>query len=155
MDSIENAAAWYGKHFGFRRIRKDAQIDRIADGKDHPMFRIYGNDLNTVRLAWLSAGNGIGFEIFEFVDPPVKSAEELRREFTLQGQCQRGGVFHIAITAPDPEGVAERACEDGAARIGETIDVAPGEKALYLRDPWGMVIEVLSANYERLLSSWE
>ena len=119
------------------------------------MFKIYGGKLNKVKVAWLSTGNGVGFELFEFIDPPTKSAEEITKNWSLEEQYQRGGYFHIGVTAPDPDAVAKECCEDGATRVGETIMAYDGETALYLRDPWGNVVEVLSCSFEQLLGNRE
>lgn len=89
--------------------------------------------------------------MFELVDPPVKIARELTREFSLQYQWQRGGVFHFCVTAPDPEATARRACEDGAERVGESNVVGP-VSTLYLRDRWGMVVEVASCSMESMVT---
>ena len=130
VDSVDKAAEFYGKHFGFRRIRDDRMTDRSVDASEHPMFRIYGNKLNKLKVAWLTTGNGVGFEIFEFIDPPTKSSAEIKENWTLEEQSQRGGVFHICVTAPDPDAVAEKACADGASRVGDTVTAYDGEKAL-------------------------
>lgn len=143
----------YGKHFGFRRIRDDRLTDQSVDGTDAPIFKIYGNKLQKVKIAWLSTGNGVGFEIFEFIDPPTKSADDVKANWSLEEQYQRGGFFHIGVTAPDPVAVAEQACQDGASRVGETITMYDGEKALYLRDPFGNIIEVLSCSFEQLMGN--
>lgn len=111
--------------------------------------------MQKVKIAWLSTGNGVGFEIFEFIDPPTKSSEDANAKWSLEEQYQRGGFFHIGVTAPDPDAVAERACQDGASRIGETITSYDGEKALYVRDPWGNVIEILSCSFEQLMGNRE
>ena len=153
VDSVDKAAEFYGKHFGFRRIRDDRMTDQAADGTDAPVFKIYGTSLRKVKIAWLSTGNGVGFEIFEFIDPPTKGADEVNANWSLQEQYQRGGFFHIGITAPDPDLVAENACQDGATRVGETVSMYDGEKALYLRDPWGNVVEVLSCSFEQLMGN--
>lgn len=129
--------------------------DRSADGSDSPIFKIYGNKLNKVKVAWLSTGNSVGFEIFEFIDPPTKTSEETNKNWTLEEQYQRGGFFHIAVTAPDPDAVAEAACQDGAVRIGETLTMYDGDKTLYIRDPWGNVVEVLSCSFEQLMANRE
>ena len=155
VDDLEKAAEWYGKHFGFRRIRSDGKVDRSTDGDDSPIFKIYGNKLHKVKIAWLATGNGVGFEIFEFIDPPAKKADEINKDWSLEEQYQRGGFFHIAITSPDPDGLADRACADGGVRVGETVAMYDGETALYLRDPWGNVVEVLSCSFEQLMGNRE
>ncbi len=129
--------------------------DQAVDGVDAPIFKIYGTGLRKVKLAFLSTGNSVGFEIFEFIDPPVKGADELNAKWSLEEQYQRGGFFHIAVTAPDPDAVADRACKDGATQIGETVTMYDGDKALYLRDPWGNIVEVLSCSFEQLMGNRE
>jgi len=155
VDNVDKASEWYGKHLGFRRIRRDRTTDRDVDDTNSPIFKIYGDKLNKVKVAWLSTGNGVGFEIFEFIDPPTEKAEEIKKDWSLEQQYRRGGYFHLGITAPDPEAVAEKACEDGAVQIGETVDLYDGDKALYLRDPWGNVVEILSCSYEQLMGNRE
>ena len=153
VDSVDKAADFYGKHFGFRRLRNDVMTDQAVDGIDSPTFKIYGNKLQKVKIAFLSTGNGVGFEIFEFIDPPTKSADELKANWSLEEQYHRGGFFLIAVTAPDPAAVAEAACKDGASRVGETITMYDGDKTLYLRDPWGNIVEVLSCSFEQLMGN--
>ena len=155
VDDLDKAAEFYGKHFGFRRIRDDRMTDQAEEGAESPIFKIYGTQLRKVKIAFLATGNGVGFEIFQFIDPPVKPADELNKDWTLEQQYQRGGLFHIAITAPDPDGVADRACADGATRVGETVTLYDGDKALYLRDPWGNVVEILSCSFEQLMANRE
>lgn len=152
VDSLDKAVEWYSKHFGFRRIAPEMTIDRSKDGDDAKAFRIYGDQLNKARIAFLTAGNGVGFEIFEFIDPPTVPAEKLKENWSLQQQHRRGGVFHIAVTASDPDALAKEACEDGAMMIGEAVSPADGERAVYLRDPWGMVVEVISSSFEHLIA---
>lgn len=55
------------------------------------------------------------------------------------------------MTSPDPDAVAKEACKDGAVQIGETVEMFDGEKALYLRDPWGCIVEVLTCSLEQLM----
>ncbi|KAK5115007.1 hypothetical protein LTR85_010045 [Meristemomyces frigidus] len=143
---------WYGKHFGFRRIKADNDVD----GDKNPqaiahMSKLYGNKLRKVKVVFLTTGNSVGFELFEFIDPPVKPAD--METWTLEEQYQRGGVFHFCLTVPEPQAVCDAVCKDGAAQIGEMIHGYDGEGGLYLRDPWGNVIELLSCSYEQLLAN--
>ena len=47
-------------------------------------------------MAFMSCGNGVGFEIFEFQDPAYQKARDFANEFN------HGGFFHIAVTVADP-----------------------------------------------------
>ncbi|KAJ4290560.1 hypothetical protein N0V90_010777 [Kalmusia sp. IMI 367209] len=140
------ACDWYNKVFGFTRIRNDSIRDR-AMGPSQPMFKIYPSTLQRVKVAWLSCGNSVGFEVFEFVDPPHEPAPQF--EFA------RSGFFHICVTAPDVEEAVERAVKEGGKLVGETTALGPKEKAAYVSDPWGNVVEVLSCSFESLMANKE
>ena len=58
----------------------------------------------------------------------------------------------IAFTDPDPNALCKKACAAGAKQIGETVDVH-GEQALYMSDPWGNTIELVSCSFEQLLAN--
>ena len=87
-------------------------------------------------------GNGVGFEIFEFIDPKFEEVKGF--------EYQRGGFFHICITDPNPEDLAAKVVAEGGKRVGSTVD--PSRKGeitcLYLSDPWGNIVEVLDVGFE-------
>ncbi|KAF2837436.1 Glyoxalase/Bleomycin resistance protein/Dihydroxybiphenyl dioxygenase [Patellaria atrata CBS 101060] len=145
VPDLEAACTWYTTLFGFRRIRSDRHTIR-STSPSAPIFKIYGDRLREVKVAWLSTGNSVGLEIFQFVDPGFKAPE---REF----EFERGGFYHVGVTVPDVEGMVRRCEGMGARRIGEVIEVGDGEQAAYLRDPWGNTVEVLSCSYEQLMAN--
>lgn len=92
----------------------------------------------------MSTGNGVGFEIFEFLDPKPYLPEQ-------QFEYHRGGFFHVCVTDADPDALAEKVVAAGGTRIGETVDpTGLGVKCLYVADPWGNVVEILDISFERL-----
>ncbi|KAF2808990.1 glyoxalase/bleomycin resistance protein/dioxygenase, partial [Mytilinidion resinicola] len=141
--NCDEAVEWYSKVFGFRRIRNDRTTTR-TETPSGPIFKIYGGSLHAVKTAWLGTGNSVGFEVFEFIDPPHEPAPHF--------QYNRAGFFHIAVTAPDPDETCARAVREGGKQVGETIKMG-AEKALYLGDPWGNVVEVLSCSFEHLMAN--
>ncbi|KAF2660285.1 Glyoxalase/Bleomycin resistance protein/Dihydroxybiphenyl dioxygenase [Lophiostoma macrostomum CBS 122681] len=153
VPDLEAAVDWYTKLFGFRRLRSaPVCCDRSTD-PCAPIFRVYDSKLHKVKLAFLSTGSGIGFELFQFIDPPM--SEPASFDYT------RGGVFHVAVTDPDPEALCERVVKAGGKKIGETVTPAScegeGEKqlALYCQDPWGNVIEACSCSFEKMMANRE
>ena len=134
-----------------------------------PLFKIYPSNLQKAKIAWMSCGNSVGFEVFEFVDPPHQPSPDFEYNrmppsYSLRssigekandylGECVGAGFFHIAVTSPDPEDVLKRAVAQGGKQVGETVAMGPVEKALYLSDPWGNVVEVLSCSYEALMAN--
>ncbi|KAF2440517.1 Glyoxalase/Bleomycin resistance protein/Dihydroxybiphenyl dioxygenase [Karstenula rhodostoma CBS 690.94] len=144
VPDCNKAVEWYGKVFGFRRIRGDAVTDR-AEAEDAPIFRIYDSKLHKVKIAWLGTGNSVGFEIFEFINPPNQPSPSF--------EYAKTGFFHIAVTSPDVAGAIKRVQENGGDQIGETLSMGPGDKAAYVRDPWGNVVELLSCSFEHLMAN--
>lgn len=127
VPDCDKAVEFYQEVFGFHKIRSDRVSSRAEDGSDAPIFKIYDNKLQKVKIAWLASGNGVGLEIFEFIDPPFKKPDHF--DYT------RGGFFHIAVTAANPGDTAKKAIALGGKQQGETVSMY-GEKALYLEDPW-------------------
>lgn len=143
VPDLEAAVSWYENMFGFQRIRPDSTSDR-SEG-DSAIFRIYGQKLQKVKIAYLSAGNGVGIEFFQFLDPPYKKPEQ-------PFEFNRGGVFHFAVTVADAQETLRRVQESGGKLIGETVDVF-GQTAFYVLDPWGNAVECLTVSFEKLLSN--
>ncbi|KAF2011496.1 hypothetical protein BU24DRAFT_495670 [Aaosphaeria arxii CBS 175.79] len=110
-----------------------------------PIFKIYPPTLQKVKVAWLSTGNSVGFEIFEFTDPPHEPKPAF--EYT------RSGFFHIAVTAPDVGACVRKVVENGGSQVGETVVVGDGTEAAYACDPWGNVVEVLGCSFESLMAN--
>jgi catechol 2,3-dioxygenase-like lactoylglutathione lyase family enzyme len=112
---------------------------------DGPIFKIYDSKLHKVKVAWLSTGNSVGFEVFEFIDPPhvPKPAFEYNKS----------GFFHIAVTTPDIDEAVKRVVENGGRQVGETVGMGKGEQAAYVSDPWGNVVELLTCGFEALLAN--
>lgn len=141
MPDAKATVDWYRRVLGFQLIGEIVHIKRTENPND-PIFGIYPDTLQEVKLAKMATGNGVGFEIFEFINPQFKAAKTFEYE--------RAGFFHICVTDADPEGLA-RLCEaEGGKKIGKTVDPSgKGEiVCLYLADPWNNVIEVLDVGFE-------
>jgi catechol-2,3-dioxygenase len=97
-----------------------------------------------VKLAKMATGNGVGFEIFEFISPKMKTATYFEYE--------RRGFFHICVTDANPDKLADKVEAAGGKRIGKKVD--PSQKGMiqcqYLSDPWGNAVEVLDVGFETM-----
>jgi hypothetical protein len=91
--------------------------------------------------AHLSAANGIGLELFQFVKPPEGKPD---RRF----EHWRPGLFHIAVTCPDAAGLAERIALSGGRRRTRIYQSQPRFTMCYCEDPWGNALEINSRSYE-------
>ena len=97
VPDLDAACKFYQSVFGFRKIRSDKVHDRKVSPRG-PIFRIYGETLKEVKVAYLSSGNGVGFELFQFVDPPYQPPESLASSMPLN--YTRGGFYHVGVTKP-------------------------------------------------------
>ncbi len=115
-----------------------------AEQPNDPIFQIYPENLQEVKLAKMVTGNGVGFELFQFINPGFKPAG------TFAQQYQHGGFFHICVTDSDPEALAKKFKAAGGKQVGQTVDPSGrGEiVCMYLADPWGNIVEVLDVGFE-------
>lgn len=92
----------------------------------------------------MATGNGVGFEVFQFIDPDFK-------ENAVNFEYNRGGFFHICVTDPSPDALADRIVQNGGSRQGTTVKVAGGAAiCVYVKDPWGNVVEILDTSFDRM-----
>jgi hypothetical protein len=98
----------------------------------------------------LTSGNGVGIEVFQFIDPPCKPRDE---DF----EFARAGVFHICVTDRNPEQLLEKVVAEGGKAVGDWMDYSryglEGQKGIYTQDPWGNVVEIMSLSLDRVAST--
>ncbi|KAF9887857.1 hypothetical protein FE257_009517 [Aspergillus nanangensis] len=133
---------WYSQHMGFQLIGTITHLKRSAT-PTAAIFQIYLANLNEVKIAYMTTGNGVGFEVFQFVDPAPVASDSF--------EYNRCGFFHICVTDANPTKLAQTVIQAGGRQIGIMTNIA-GNECLYLADPWGNVVEVLSTSFERLAS---
>lgn len=147
VPDIDAAVKWYSEVLGFVLLAPVSGRERATD-PNGGVFKIYPPDLNGVRIAWLSASNGVGVELFEFQDPKTQD----NGESSFEKVYHRGGYFHICITVPDVDEFAKKVIEAGGRQIGKTVQMYE-HKALYVADPWGNAIELLPCSFDQLLAN--
>jgi catechol 2,3-dioxygenase-like lactoylglutathione lyase family enzyme len=131
---------------GFQLIGNKIHEIRRSETPDAAVFGIYPQSLNNVKIAYMSTGNGVGFEIFEFTNPSHTQPE---RSF----EYNRGGFFHVCVTDHDPESLVERVVVEGGSRVGKLVRLVDGIKCVYVADPWGNILEILDTSFERLATA--
>ncbi|HEY0792906.1 MAG TPA: VOC family protein [Chthoniobacterales bacterium] len=148
VENLEEAVAWYQKVLGFQVLM--GPLDVTVD--DSPLGILlrdfFDPRLKRLRMCHLTTGNGVGFEIFEFIEP---KSQRPATDF----EYTRGGFYHICVTDPDIEGLIARIVENGGRQRGHTCKpyAGAGYQAAYCHDPFGNVIEVLSHSWEQLQSN--
>jgi catechol 2,3-dioxygenase-like lactoylglutathione lyase family enzyme len=150
VPDIDKAIDWYTSVMGFRLIFRrlmqyQPQIPEVRE--------IFGPRFVRALQAHLLSANGVGFELFQFVDPPVSEPDERFRYWQT-------GVFHICVTDPDLEGLVARIVSRGGRQRTKIWNFLPGRpyRLVYCEDPFGIVIEAFSHSYAETFANmpgWE
>lgn len=146
VPDIFAAIDWYVALFGATHIMGPRVLEADAPAT-HETPGIFGPRFRKAYQAHLLLANGVGLELFQFIDPPVSAdhASDWRR-----------GIFHLALTHPDVDDLAARIVAAGGRKRIEPTDFAPGRpwRLCYCEDPWGTVIEIVSASYAEMFANW-
>jgi catechol 2,3-dioxygenase-like lactoylglutathione lyase family enzyme len=134
---------WYEDVLGFELIMGPRVLEAGEAG------RIYGERFVKAYQAHLLSANGVGIELFEFVDPPVQAAE-------VELQYARRGFFHLCLTVDDVAATGDRIVAAGGTRVNDPFAFVSGRpwQLSYCRDPWGTTLELLSASYAQVFANW-
>ena len=64
--SLNKAVNWYEEVLGFSVLRRETIRAEDSSLISSNFKRIFGANFKRVQVAWLSSGNLVGFELFEF-----------------------------------------------------------------------------------------
>lgn len=148
VPDIFAAIDWYGEMFGASHIM-GPRLLAIDDRATHETPGIFGRQFRSAYQAHLLLANGVGLELFQFIEPEVELTAE------NMAYWQRG-PFHIALTCPDVDGLVHRIYAAGGRKRIEPVDFVAGRpwRLCYCEDPWGTVIEIMSASYAEMFGNW-
>jgi catechol 2,3-dioxygenase-like lactoylglutathione lyase family enzyme len=138
---------WYRSVLGFGLIMGPRVIEPA--GASTETGHIFGGRFRKAYQAHLLSANGCGVEVFQFVEPAVESAE-------TEYHYTRRGFTHLCLTVADVDECVERILAGGGERISDVANFVPGRpwQLAYCRDPWGTVLEVMSASYAEVFANW-
>ncbi|UJR12569.1 hypothetical protein I4U23_016745 [Adineta vaga] len=147
--------AWYRDVLGFTIISSPVDVV-VNNSTDMGLLlgQMYGPEMKRVKIGHMVAGNGVGLEFFQFVDPPTQRPN-ITADTNQQFEYRRAGFFHICMTDPDPESLVARIVQTGGKQLSPVLNIFPNEtyQAVYCLDPFGNLVEVMSASYEGSLSN--
>ncbi len=148
VPDIDAAIAWYQKIFAFTLIAAPADVQVDGSHFANLAGNICGPRFGGMKIAHMVTGDGVGFELFQFLGP-----EPERRADTME--YWKNGFFHIAITAADVDAKVAEIVAEGGVKRSEIWTLFPGEdiKVCYCEDPFGNVIEIISHRYEQALAN--
>lgn len=143
VPNIEEAVKFYTEVLGFYVIMEPTLVKEENETAIGQMcIDVFGEGWGTFKIAHLSTGDKIGFELFEF-----KESEALKPTF----EPFRTGLFHFSIQDPDVEGLVKKIVDAGGKQRMPIREYYPGEKPYrmcYVEDPFGNVFEIYSHSYE-------
>jgi catechol 2,3-dioxygenase-like lactoylglutathione lyase family enzyme len=145
VPDIERAIAWYGSVMGFRLIFR-----RMLEYRPEvPEVReVFGDRFRRADQAHLLSANGVGLELFQFLDPPVTAPDD---SFAYA----ETGIFHLCVTDPDIDGLVARIVAHGGrqrTKVWEFLSDRPYRLA-YCEDPFGNIIEAFSHSYAEVFGN--
>jgi catechol 2,3-dioxygenase-like lactoylglutathione lyase family enzyme len=150
VPDIDRAVDWYCSVLGFRLIFRrlmqyQPQVPEVRE--------IFGPRFERAYQAHLLSANGVGIELFQFLDPAVAASND-------NFQYWRTGIFHICITDPDLDELVARIVAGGGRQRTKIWSFLPGRpyRLVYCEDPFGNIIEAFSHSYAETFANmpgWE
>ena len=149
VTDLDKAVKWYKEVFGFNVVNGPVEFEADESSLGIAARDIHGPNFRKMRMVWLSSGNQVGFEMFEYIDP---KAERRIDNF----EYWKSGFFHICVTDPNIEELCKRISDSGGRQRSRIWDVDPdkGYKIAFCEDPFGNVIEIYTHSYEQLVTSF-
>jgi catechol 2,3-dioxygenase-like lactoylglutathione lyase family enzyme len=148
VPDIFAAIDWYAEIFGFTHIMGPRLLS-VHDEATAETGQVLGHGFKTGLQAHLLSGNGVGFELFEPIDPrPQRSFEDVG--------YLRPGPWHVAVTCRDVQGMVDRILAAGGRPHTPPAFFVPGRpwQLSYVRDPWWMTLEIVSHSYAEMFANW-
>ena len=148
VPDIDAAIDWYSRLFGFVLIAEPAEVRPDGSHFGNLSSDICGERYGGMKIAHMVTADGVGFELFEFLEPKPEPREDTMEYW-------KHGVFHIAITHHDVEAKVAEIVENGGLKRSEIWELIPGEdvRVCYCEDPYGNVIEIISHRYEQVIAN--
>jgi catechol 2,3-dioxygenase-like lactoylglutathione lyase family enzyme len=138
---------WYESVLGFRLIMGPRVLE--AAGASPETRQIYGEGFRRAYQAHMLAGNGVGIEVFQFLEPAVDEPEPTMH-------YTRRGFSHLCLTVEDVPADVAAVVAAGGSQISDPAYFVPGRpwQLAYCRDPWGVTLELMSASYAEAFANW-
>ena len=148
VTDINKAKSWYVDVMGMTVLAEPVEISAVQS-KDNPHLSnlvrtVFGQRLGKFLICHLSSANGMGIELFEFIEP---KSEQRKDNF----EYWKTGFFHIAVTEPEIEQLADKIASSGGKKRTQVMELVPGsgKKICFCEDPFGNIIEIYSHSYEQ------
>ncbi|MEF9951783.1 MAG: lactoylglutathione lyase family protein [Clostridium sp.] len=148
VTDIDKAVAFYKDVMGWYIVMEPSKVVEETETAIGQMcIDVFGPGFRSFRIAHMVTSDGIGVEIFQFLN-----SQKPENNF----EYWKSGVFHFCIQDPDVEGMVEKIVAHGGKQRMPIREYYPNEKPYrmcYVEDPFGIIFEVYSHSYEVTYSS--
>ncbi len=150
VPDLDEALAWYQRIFGFKVLLGPYEVEGNVGLPGQIYVDIAGPTMRRTRVAQVAMGNGVGLELFQFLDPETTAPAPIADLF------YKPGPWHLSFTHPDVEGLLALILANGGSSISQVWRPIEGKdefKLVYCYDPFGNVLELFSHSYEQMLAN--
>ena len=158
VTDVAMAMRWYRDVMGMKVLMEPFEMSaenpasapsETGDSNLQSLVRaVFGAGIGKFLICHMVSANGAGIELFQFIEP---KAERRKDNF----EYWKTGFYHIAVTEPRIEELAERIASTGGKMRTGVLELAPGsdKKICFCEDPFGNIIEIYSLSYEQFWST--
>ena len=117
VSNVDDAVRWYRDKLGFNVIKGPIDIPDDSPSTGKVFSHLFGPRFKEARVAWLSSGNQVGFELIQFIDPKAEERSD-------SSEYWKTGLSHICITDPNIEELCDIIRNSGGQKLGDiqTVD---------------------------------
>ena len=96
VPDLDRAIEWYGAVLGFRVVTPPAEMHTTDPQLGAALADMMGSRTRRFRMAHVISGNGVGLQLFEYLDPPARPAADPDAYWPARGSSQP------TVRTPDP-----------------------------------------------------
>lgn len=150
VPDIDAAVVWYRDVLGCTVLAQPSDAKDDGSRFGNVVKDIFGKEFGALRIAHLCTGDGIGIELFQFIQPTTYAPGNTFEYW-------RTGIFHICLTAPDIERTAGLIEAHGGKRLSKFWQLFSNKeyRVCYCQDPWGTIIELSTHPYVQIWANLE
>ena len=134
VGGIQRAIDFYRGAFGCRLLDEVFEVTSDGPDGDEAVDDLSSRPFRSMYMANMVTSNGIGFEQFQFVDPPYEPRIPALEYW-------KSGTFHIFMTAPDIDATLQKILNLGGKQISQCWQRDPNDaskRMVYCTDPWAL-----------------
>jgi len=148
VPDLEKGMKWYQEVMGFTVVRGPAELNTADKAVGNVLRNIFGSKFKRLKIVWMSSGNNVGFEIFQFVNPKQETKNQRIKYWA-------GGIIHVAITERNIGELTKKIVETGGRQLSDICELNPEKhhKLVFCTDPFGNIIEIYSHSFEQFHSN--